>query len=371
MKKIIPGLIIILIQFTPHLFSSDRREYLVSGQNTVQRIYYSTSSSLASTYRGNKAMDSDKKTTWLSKKEKGPHWLAIDFVTKRIMTKIKIFPGRKDNYPTLKNIKLQFLHQGKWFDFAEQKTKINFFGNKTEPVTFNLGGIDASTFRIFIPEGSTCNGFAAIAEIETYTGSTKIEFHDRRLKGLCMPIRRGFLPSENYFYPGAPRKYRGGRHAGIDIYKFHAKSSYDPLPVTRETPVLAAREGVIIRADHNYRDMSPDEWKKQSRFYRSNPRTFVKRSFGGIQVWIDHLDGIVTTYNHLSRIQPGVKVGSSVKRCEVIGYAGNSGLLSAAKGNGDNVHLHFEIWVNGYYLGSGMSIDEIKKYFIWIFYDTQ
>ncbi len=113
--------------------------------------------------------------------------------------------------------------------------------------------------------------------------------------------------------------------------------------------------------------MDASEWTNQSEYYQKHPDTFVKRSFGGRQVWIDHRDGIVTTYNHLSKIDENIKRGATVKKGDIIGLAGNSGQMGEAEGKDYGVHLHFEIWVDGYYLGKGMNIADIKKYFTWIF----
>ncbi len=97
----------------------------------------------------------------------------------------------------------------------------------------------------------------------------------------------------------------------------------------------------------------------------------MKRSFGGIQVWIDHLNGIVTTYNHLSRIDPEIKKDGRVKKGQRLGWAGNSGLLGEAERKDYGTHLHFEIWIDGFYLGTGMSLKDIKKYITWIFFPLQ
>ena len=57
----------------------------------------------------------------------------------------------------------------------------------------------------------------------------------------------------------------------------------------------------------------------------------------GRYVKIEHATaGYVTVYAHLSRIAPGLKKGKSVKRGDVIGYSGNSGLSEAP-------HLHYEV----------------------------
>jgi murein DD-endopeptidase MepM/ murein hydrolase activator NlpD len=58
----------------------------------------------------------------------------------------------------------------------------------------------------------------------------------------------------------------------------------------------------------------------------------------GKMVKIQHSDGFITVYAHLSRIK--ARAGEKVKRGEVIGKAGNTGTSSG-------VHLHFEILKNG------------------------
>jgi murein DD-endopeptidase MepM/ murein hydrolase activator NlpD len=58
----------------------------------------------------------------------------------------------------------------------------------------------------------------------------------------------------------------------------------------------------------------------------------------GLQVDIDHENSYVTKYAHLSRI--AVSPGQTVKRGDVIGYSGNTGLSTGP-------HLHYEIIHNG------------------------
>jgi murein DD-endopeptidase MepM/ murein hydrolase activator NlpD len=354
------------------------KKYLIFGSNSLQRIYYATSSNFSSNHDGRKAIDSDKNSSWISEEGKGPHWIEIDFGTKRVMSKIVVYPGEKDNYKTIKYFTLQFLYRDKWFDYAlvnlegrKQVTLLKTFsftyGTYAKKAEIELGGIDASAFRIFIPEYATSRGYAAIAEIETYVGSNKLRYFDERLLGLCYPIKNGFLPESDHHYPNAPRTYRGGKHVGLDIYYYHTDDSYKPIMVDENTPVLAADEGIVIRADWNYKPMSLAEWSDQSNYYQKNPRTFVMRSFGGRQVWIDHQNGVVTTYNHLSRIDSAIQKGARVGKGEIIGWVGNSGLRGEAAGNKFGMHLHFEIWIDGHYLGYGMKIEDIKRYFTWIF----
>ena len=58
----------------------------------------------------------------------------------------------------------------------------------------------------------------------------------------------------------------------------------------------------------------------------------------GQHIEIDHGYGYTTTYAHLSRFN--VRQGQKVKRGDVIGYVGSTGLSTAP-------HLHYEVALNG------------------------
>lgn len=62
-----------------------------------------------------------------------------------------------------------------------------------------------------------------------------------------------------------------------------------------------------------------------------------KRGYGN-QIIIDHGYGYSTMYAHLSDFN--VRLGQEVKRGDVIGYVGNTGLSTAP-------HLHYEVYLNG------------------------
>ncbi|HXT09804.1 MAG TPA: M23 family metallopeptidase [Roseiarcus sp.] len=80
------------------------------------------------------------------------------------------------------------------------------------------------------------------------------------------------------------------------------------------TPVLAAGNGVVIKAgwDSGY----------------------------GRRVEIQHTNGYVTTYNHMSGFGRGVTEGVRVTQGQVIGYVGQTGLATGP-------HLHYEVIING------------------------
>ena len=63
----------------------------------------------------------------------------------------------------------------------------------------------------------------------------------------------------------------------------------------------------------------------------------------GRLVKIRHQNGYVTSYGHLSRYAPGLRVGDRVQQKQVIGYVGASGLATGP-------HLDYRVQVNGRFL---------------------
>jgi murein DD-endopeptidase MepM/ murein hydrolase activator NlpD len=80
------------------------------------------------------------------------------------------------------------------------------------------------------------------------------------------------------------------------------------------TPILAAGNGTIVKAEFT--------------------------SGYGRRVEIQHANGYVTTYSHMSGFARGIAPGVRVSQGQVIGYLGQSGLATGP-------HLHYEVIVNG------------------------
>ena len=80
------------------------------------------------------------------------------------------------------------------------------------------------------------------------------------------------------------------------------------------TPIFAAGNGVVIKAgwDSGY----------------------------GRRVEVQHANGYVTTYNHMSGFGRGITEGAHVAQGQVIGYLGQTGLATGP-------HLHYEVIING------------------------
>ena len=83
------------------------------------------------------------------------------------------------------------------------------------------------------------------------------------------------------------------------------------------TPIFAAGSGTIVKAgwDSGY----------------------------GRRVEIQHANGYITTYNHMSGFARGSAEGAHVRQGQVIGYLGQTGLATGP-------HLHYEILVNGHFV---------------------
>lgn len=63
----------------------------------------------------------------------------------------------------------------------------------------------------------------------------------------------------------------------------------------------------------------------------------------GRRIEIQHANGYITTYNHMSGFARGAKEGAHVRQGQVIGYLGQTGLATGP-------HLHYEIMVNGHFV---------------------
>jgi murein DD-endopeptidase MepM/ murein hydrolase activator NlpD len=65
----------------------------------------------------------------------------------------------------------------------------------------------------------------------------------------------------------------------------------------------------------------------------------------GRRVEIQHQDGVVTAYAHMSRFGTDIAPGTWVRQGQVIGFVGSSGLSTGP-------HLHYEVLVNGQFVDS-------------------
>jgi murein DD-endopeptidase MepM/ murein hydrolase activator NlpD len=104
------------------------------------------------------------------------------------------------------------------------------------------------------------------------------------------------------------------RHPILGYSKMHSGVDYANKI---GTPILAAGAGTVIKAgwDSGY----------------------------GRRIEIQHANGYVTTYNHMSGFARNIQPGARVRQGTVIGYLGNTGLSTGP-------HLHYEVIVNDRYV---------------------
>lgn len=140
-----------------------------------------------------------------------------------------------------------------------------------------------------------------------------------RLLPTVLPVKDAYLGSP-FGHRSDPIAGARAMHEGID---FNAETG---------TPVIAAADGVVQSAAYH-----PD--------------------FGNV-IDIDHGEGLVSRYAHLSRID--IKPASLVKRGQLIGAVGNTGRSTGA-------HLHFEVRLQGvaqnpaHFLKQGEEYANIKR----------
>ena len=164
--------------------------------------------------------------------------------------------------------------------------------------------------------------------------------------------------------PNAPREYRNGFHEGVDWYNGLACAA-----VSRGTPVMAMYEGIVIRADLDYVEITIEQVNEFSertaeKGYTEEPILDIYR---GRQVWIDHGNGVATRYCHLSVIAEGIEEGVEVMQGQVIGGVGESGTPESITAPGTEMHLHAEVRIGDSFLGSGLPPDEVRALYVKLF----
>jgi murein DD-endopeptidase MepM/ murein hydrolase activator NlpD len=163
------------------------------------------------------------------------------------------------------------------------------------------------------------------------------------LSFLASPIPGGRVSNQWSHLPGAIRAYRNGVHEGLDYY-----TGASGRVIDRKTSVVAAADGIIVRIDHDYVEMSEQErnqWLEIAARHDGQTPSFIFDKMRGRSVWIQHEKGVLTRYVHLDRISPYLQLGDRVKQGDRLGYVGNSGTRDGVKGNDQGLHLHFDILI--------------------------
>ncbi len=191
--------------------------------------------------------------------------------------------------------------------------------------------------------------------------ATETDEADNPLRGFIVPIQGACVTEFPGHLPEASRAYRNdGVHEGLDFYQWASCTT-----ISFSTEILAAKAGVVVRADVDYVDITPADWE---RFQAANwEGDEILDELRGRQVWIDHGRGIVTRYAHLSAIADGIVKGAEVQQGQVIGYPGESGQREVYANPGTDIHLHFEIRVGNGWLGQGKTPREARDLYLQAF----
>ncbi len=238
-----------------------------------------------------------------------------------------------------------------------------------------LRAIISDTTAITISLSEDSSRLALLAE-ELLGKHAKTENSDPAPMAVSAPLRDDFaylspgtfllpcagfdVPKRPNLLPNAPRSYRNGIHRGIDF----------PAPYGNESRAVA--DGVVIRADQGYREIT-NEFREslleKAEAIKRTPSDIFEHVLLGRSVFLDHgleiASGkrIISIYAHLAEIDVNLRTGESVKRGQLLGLVGNSGTSDGARGTKNGAHLHFEIIIqdeNGErFLGQGLDHAEL------------
>ena len=177
---------------------------------------------------------------------------------------------------------------------------------------------------------------------------------------LSLPCYKVPVPKRSMRLPNAPRSYRNGTHRGVDFF------------ANWGTPVRSVADGVIVRSDQNYEEVPADfreNLLQSTTKIGSTPSDIFNSVLLGKSVFIDHgfdlIPGFrtISIYAHLSHIKNEVVPGMIIKRGELIGKSGNTGMRESTLGSRSGSHLHWEMILQKgkeeIYLGKDMSNPEL------------
>ena len=192
----------------------------------------------------------------------------------------------------------------------------------------NVTGVPAMPVRTTLPASSE----TVVARLYTLDPRRGSSF-DVVLEQMPGDPRARPLPDYEYRLPFQYARVRvdqgfGGRFSHDDLQNRHAVD----FAVPEGTPVLAAREGVVLQVESDFAGTGLD-----------------RERYGGRAnyVRILHADGSMALYAHLKPEGVLVRVGQRVRQGQQIALSGNTGFSTAP-------HLHFVVQVN-----RGMRLESI------------
>lgn len=172
--------------------------------------------------------------------------------------------------------------------------------------------------------------------------------------GEQVPPTRFDASSLSMFMPRLSVKtYLGWRRPDrlVPIYNLFNRT---PTPLSagwsvRKTQVRDFRGGTLTYDSHNGTDLIvPIGTLVVAPAPARVMRVSSEFNRGGLKVFLDHGDGLITTSNHLARSL--VRVGDVVARGQPIALSGYSGLDGLSTFPIGAPHIHFNVWLDGEYV---------------------
>ena len=167
-----------------------------------------------------------------------------------------------------------------------------------------------------------------------------------------------------YSMPNAPRAYRSGVHAGVDF-----------LCSTAGHPVVSVLDGHVVVAVGGYQDPALQEWNEILAVASALGATpaYTLAMLSGRYVVVDHgiiedVGHVVSLYAHLDAVDPSIGVGMPVDAGQRLGGIGNTGTRAGVlRDRYGQLHLHWNFYVDGQYLGAGLSESETRDVYAELF----
>ena len=224
-------------------------------------------------------------------------------------------------------------------------------------------------------ENSNTSPIHILGSIEKTKNTSKInsDFETSWVKDLklLLPCKGVKLPTRSSRLPNAPRNYRNGTHRGVDFF------------ANWGTEIRAVADGMVVRADHNFKEYPADfrvKMLKSSGKVGHTPSDIFNSVLLGKAVILDHGFDLVpgfraiTIYAHLSSIKENLAGGAVVKAGQIIGKTGNTGTRPSTLGTKKESHLHWELILQKdskeVYLGKDVPYEKLYEMLSDIFEDS-
>ena len=236
------------------------------------------------------------------------------------------------------------------------------------PLLIGFASLNAQT--ISLPKNSPISVLSSIETVDVKRPNEIATFDPRWVDSLnlSLPCYDVPVPKRTMRLPNAPRNYRNGTHRGLDFF------------ANWGTPVRSVADGIVVRSDLHYEEVPADfreNLLKATTKVGHTPSDIFNSVLLGKSVFLDHgfdlIPGFrtISIYAHLSHIEKEIVPGAVVKRGELLGKSGNTGMRESTIGSKAGSHLHWEMILQKgeqeIYLGKGMSNPELYDMLFRIF----